>query len=54
MSQYTATPAGAQRNMKVKMMGISIIIFCCIGSTPVVGVILCCQTIVAPMSTGVT
>ena len=31
----TATPAGAQRNMNVKMIGMNIIIFCCAGSAPV-------------------
>ena len=39
--------------MNVKTSGISIIIFCCIGSAEL-GVILCCQTIVTPIRIGVT
>ena len=38
--------------MTVKMIGINRKIFCCIGSA-VVGIIRCCQNIVAPIRTGV-
>jgi YidC/Oxa1 family membrane protein insertase len=31
-SQYRVRPAGNQRNMKVKMIGMNCITFCCIGS----------------------
>ena len=40
--------------MNVKMIGMNIIIFCCAGSAPVAGVILCCQNCVTPISTGMT
>jgi hypothetical protein len=52
MNQYTATPAGAQRNMPVNTMGMNIIIFCWVGSAPAAGASFCCHTIVMPMSTG--
>ncbi len=36
----------------MKTMGMNIMIWACLGS-PVVGVIFCCSTIVAPMKIGV-
>ena len=32
VSQYRTNPLGAHTNMKVNTMGMSIMIFCCIGS----------------------
>ena len=52
VSQYRTSPLGAQTNMNVKTTGMSIMIFCCIGSA-CVGVIFCCSTIEAPMTIGV-
>ena len=39
--------------MNVKTIGMIIIIFCCAGSMPALGVIFCCQNWLAPMITGV-
>ena len=44
-------PLAAHRNMPVIMIGMNIIIFCCIGSA-VDGVIFCWTNIVMPIATG--
>src|SRR5215470_16616799 len=51
--QYSTRPAGKFRNIKVKMNGMTNIIFACRGS-PVVGVIFCWMNIVTPMRIGRT
>ena len=51
VSQYSTRPLGAHRNMNVKTTGMSIMIFCCVGSA-CEGVSRCWSTIDAPMMSG--
>ena len=48
-SQYNTNPEEKLMNMKVKKIGISIIILACAGS-PGGGDIFCCKNMLAPMT----
>ena len=53
-NQYSTKPAGAMARMNVNMIGMNDMIFCCIGSALVCGVIFWMAICVAPMRTGKT
>ena len=50
-SQYSTSPDEKLRNIKVNMIGMIIMIFCCFGSAAD-GVIFCCMNEVAPITSG--
>src|SRR4029079_3244625 len=51
-NQYSAVPAAVVRNIKPNTIGMSIIIWRCVGSAPAAGVIFCCQNIVSETRIG--
>jgi hypothetical protein len=51
-NQYRTRPDGNHRKKKVNITGIKVMIFCCIGSVTVVGLIFWIKNILAPISRG--
>src|SRR5690606_22477112 len=49
---YRTRPAGRNARTTPKMIGIVCIIFCCIGSMPVIGVSFCVDHMIAMLSAG--
>ena len=51
-NQYRTRPDGKNKKKKVNITGIKVMIFCCIGSVTVVGLIFWIRNIDAPISRG--
>src|SRR5690606_22299913 len=49
---YSTRPAGRKARITPKISGMVCIIFCCIGSMPVIGVSFCVAHMIAMLSTG--
>ena len=54
VNQYNTRPLGMNRKKDKKNTGMYIIIFCCIGSPPVAGVIRCWRNMLPPIKSGAT